>query len=766
MNRAPSLIKPSRGWLWLALAGAAGIALAAACGGPDSPHGAPAAPPSVEPAGPCTEGATKTCGKTIGEHSGVLSCFQGESTCTGGKWGPCEGGTIANYYTGHSGFYPMALSDAGSCNDICDPSCMNWDELPDGGMTPPPGGGAFAGANPELLPGGFTNKGVKDCNHPPGYEGCTGPGDCQFDHYCDKTTCCGPDMNCGMCKPYGMGEYDKTSVLPNYTLAVPCTKIIACNRGGAVAPAGAKVTVLNGNSKQMQENLGLCAAGEGTIAGQVYTPTPLNPGECQCIPGGGKLLKGTQSMVINFADYAPPLFAETLCEDNWSVSAETLGLPDCESCRYSYQKISFDVTAYVFHDKSMVSDSTQKLFAPAKAGLRAFVQEAASEGLNAALRFTGDDPAAGCNYSACDATACGTPKVGPARLTAAAAPGDAQEEKLITLIDATVAQGVGRPYRAIVEGTTSWASAYSKANLGGTEAVIWILAASLYGCETDIALIAKFAADALKNDGIKTHIIALQNPLASDGPVQADLDKIAAAGGTTAARYLSTSDAATAQAFVLKSLQDIRTELGIPKPCSFKLDSAPFLVGEMMAVRHNGVNLVKVADATACNAGGWYFDNNECPTAVILCPNTCSGIRTVGGNVEIIANCPYYPRTLTFYYTAECPPGTQVQWGYMSWDTACPGDSNVTFSVKTAFVVEDLPTATLVKLGTAKLGAEDCLMSGPAPCPADLYTALGKEPQANAKYLQLDMYIVPTKDKLQTATINEWEITYSCPPAE
>src|SRR5258707_14026176 len=50
------------------------------------------------PGGACgPEGATKKCGTKLGEHNGVLSCYEGESTCVEGAWGACGSGSVTNF---------------------------------------------------------------------------------------------------------------------------------------------------------------------------------------------------------------------------------------------------------------------------------------------------------------------------------------------------------------------------------------------------------------------------------------------------------------------------------------------------------------------------------------------------------------------------------------------------------------------------------------------------------------------------------------------
>jgi hypothetical protein len=57
-------------------------------------------------------------------------------------------------------------------------------------------------------------------------------------------------------------------------------------------------------------------------------------------------------------------------------------------------------------------------------------------------------------------------------------------------------------------------------------------------------------------------------------------------------------------------------------------------------------------------------------------------------------------------------------------------------------------------------------MSGPAPCPKDLYAALGGRPGATNEDLTLQVTLTPSPDNQVAPTLNSWQITYSCPAAE
>jgi hypothetical protein len=86
---------------------------------------------------PCTEGTTKDCAITIGQHEGVLTCYEGTSTCKGGTWGECENGEVVSRpgtgSAGSPGSSAQAFGPPAPCtSNPCDPYCQAYDETPAG----------------------------------------------------------------------------------------------------------------------------------------------------------------------------------------------------------------------------------------------------------------------------------------------------------------------------------------------------------------------------------------------------------------------------------------------------------------------------------------------------------------------------------------------------------------------------------------------------------------------------------------------------------
>jgi hypothetical protein len=125
-------------------------------------------------------------------------------------------------------------------------------------------------------------------------------------------------------------------------------------------------------------------------------------------------------------------------------------------------------------------------------------------------------------------------------------------------------------------------------------------------------------------------------------------------------------------------------------------------------------------------------------------------------------------------YKASCAAGYTPQWGVLGWNVKLPSDSSgsasVLFEVHTAPIAADGSIGAygaLVTAGAAATapGDEVCSISGPMPCPKDLYAALGA---ANAKkgLLELEVTLKPSPAANVAPTLNSWNVTYSCVPSE
>lgn len=284
----------------------------------------------------------------------------------------------------------------------------------------------------------------------------------------------------------------------------------------------------------------------------------------------------------------------------------------------------------------------------ASAALSGFFQEASAGGLQVALRFfPHDEPADGCNDDDCDVNACAEPRVPLAALSADPAPADAHEAALVMATSNAAPpqqngggnQGSqGTPISAALSGALAWATAERTAVPDETAVVVLVTDGEPNGCEEDIDAIAQLAGDAFASAEILTYAIGLT------GSQESDMDAIAAAGGTAEGIFIS--DGATAQQELLAALSAIRgsvldCDFPMPTPTAgMVVDPAQINVNYTPA---GGVTMTlgRVTDAASCGTGpGWYYDNPQNPTTILLCPSSCNqASSTVDAALEILLGC-------------------------------------------------------------------------------------------------------------------------------
>jgi hypothetical protein len=167
----------------------------------------------------------------------------------------------------------------------------------------------------------------------------------------------------------------------------------------------------------------------------------------------------------------------------------------------------------------------------------------------------------------------------------------------------------------------------------------------------DIPTIAQLAAQgAAGSPAIKTFAIGVFAPADITMGAQGNLDQIAAAGGTTKAFIVDTSQNVESQ--FLAALNAIR---GTKLACEYQVP-APGDAGMLDYLKVNveftppgattPTTIGYVGSAANCDptAGGWYYDVDPMmggtPTKIIMCPATCTTFGSVnGGQIDIRVGC-------------------------------------------------------------------------------------------------------------------------------
>lgn len=138
---------------------------------------------------------------------------------------------------------------------------------------------------------------------------------------------------------------------------------------------------------------------------------------------------------------------------------------------------------------------------------------------------------------------------------------------------------------------------------------------------------------------------------------------------------------------------------------------------------------------------------------------------SLGVEIGCVAGETFTSRRISEVYESECAEDTEVQWSFLTYVAATPSDSNVQFRLRAADTEAELTSASYLDVATARSSPDTqvCSLAGPSPCPIDLFSALDTLRLSHEKFVELEVTLNPTSNGEQAATIQNWELTYSCP---
>jgi hypothetical protein len=574
-----------------------------------------------------------------------------------------------------------------------------------------------------------------------------------------------PPAESGDCTPWVPGQTDSSCGSIDLAVGVPCdNNIPVCNHGTKDAPAGIKITHFPANSQQFPTCAPDLTHPQATTC---TTAAPIPAGQCINVTGCPGLT-GNREIMVN-PDGIVGHVSECSCRDNWSLySGGTCGAPSCAGST-SIASVK-PVNMFIMFDRSGSMNNALSgggtRWSATSSALSSFFTDPGSSGIGVALRFFPDDnPTSGCNDSSCSSDACSDPLVDWGVLASTSSPTDAQEKALLDAVAATGPGGWTPTYPAL-EGALDWAVTKQKADPDQIYAVVLVTDGQPSKCNTDWSQIRALSASAYDDFGVRTYAVGIQ------GSNIADLDLLAQVGGTGDAFVASSNNAAEMQAQLVEALQVIAAQqvsCTFTLPAAGSFDPANVVVAYTPGDGSATQNLPKVKTSATCGTG-WFYDDNANPTQITLCPNSCASVQAdTNALLEARVGCPstYGANNTSEVYEGVCDQGYKPQWGYLTYASTTPLDSSVEFSVRAATSEAGLATAPAQLVATAHASPTDtqlCSVAGPAGCPIDLYALLGDS--AGFPFLQLDLKLNPSSDKSSTPMVDDWKVSYSCPPAE
>lgn len=162
----------------------------------------------------------------------------------------------------------------------------------------------------------------------------------------------------------------------------------------------------------------------------------------------------------------------------------------------------------------------------------------------------------------------------------------------------------------------------------------------------NVSTVASVASSGVKpgddSPSIRTFTVGMQ------GASFASLDQIAQSGGGT--KSFNVGAGAAAQQALLEALDEIRAgviscEYTLPLPPASEgvLDFESVELSFTPGKNEDPVTIKKVESAEACGAksGGYYYDDPNNPSKVVLCPASCTDVRgaTLDAKVELVFGC-------------------------------------------------------------------------------------------------------------------------------
>jgi hypothetical protein len=206
------------------------------------------------------------------------------------------------------------------------------------------------------------------------------------------------------------------------------------------------------------------------------------------------------------------------------------------------------------------------------------------------------------------------------------------------------------PTSTAITGGLAYAQQYAQANPG--HVVVMVLATD--GLPTrcapqDIPGISAIAAGGVSGTpSIKTFVIGVFSQADVTAGAQANLDTIAAGGGTSKAFIVSTGSNVTTQ--FQAALDTIRgsalpCDYAVPVPASGTPDYSKVNVQYTSASGATVIPYKQTAGNCDPTTGGWYYDadpsTGATPKTITLCPASCTTVKAGGGGakVEVVLGC-------------------------------------------------------------------------------------------------------------------------------
>lgn len=196
--------------------------------------------------------------------------------------------------------------------------------------------------------------------------------------------------------------------------------------------------------------------------------------------------------------------------------------------------------------------------------------------------------------------------------------------------------GGGTPMRPALQGALAEATAYKDANPSHKVIVVLATDGDPSGCaDNTVADTAEIAQRALNYNGVQTYVIAVE------GSTLSNLDQIAAAGGTTRAFDVTADVTAFSTKMAEIRASALPCELLIPEPPEGATLDKTRVAVKLAPGTSSEMEIPRADNEADCGAGpGWYYDDEELPKKIILCPASCATVQAeVQAELNVLFGC-------------------------------------------------------------------------------------------------------------------------------
>ncbi len=321
--------------------------------------------------------------------------------------------------------------------------------------------------------------------------------------------------------------------------------------------------------------------------------------------------------------------ADVPTTDDHDLTFET-GMPteaidSCAQTGSEAQPVQLDIIVLLDRSGSMYGTN----WVGATSALKQFVQDPASDGINLGiLYFPVDAPA--------DNLVCNPVHYQDLAVPLGLLPQHAPN--IVQSIDSQLPNGGSTPMYGALEGTLRAASEQQLAQPDHKVIVVFASDGDPNSCPAQQNIITEIAAVvqlAHASSAIETYVIAIA------GASLANLDQLAAAGGTTQAYDVTGNVNQFAQKMAEIQASALACEYIIPEPPANEPLELDRVVVKHITADAAQTEIPRAEGKLECGqTAGWYFDDPIQPTRIILCPASCDLARfDKQGRIDVFFGC-------------------------------------------------------------------------------------------------------------------------------